>query len=157
MRNNTAAVSSPITATTVRDTATMRLRRVRLMTKETGSGQTGQKDVIEQGRCNEFGCAIWRAKRLSSTTNHTKAALAEPRLSLQRCLGTLSTALAVGTLSLVEIATVGLVRVTVLAAQDPDFSEGVIVALPVSALEEDLSIRIARADLNRCLSAFQHC
>ena len=55
-----------------------------------------------------------------------------------------------------KVATVGLVGVAILAAQNPNLCESMILALPVRALQQDLPIGIARTDLNRCLSAFQH-
>ena len=58
---------------------------------------------------------------------------------------------AVRTLAEMEVAAIGFVRVAPLATQDPNLGKGMVIALPVGALQQNLAIRVALADLNRCL------
>lgn len=48
----------------------------------------------------------------------------------------------------VKIATIGFVGMAILAPQDPDIAGGIIVALPASALQENLAKGILLADLD---------
>lgn len=55
---------------------------------------------------------------------------------------------AMRTLVRLEVATVGLVGMAMLAAQDPDIGGSVCLALPASALQEHLAMAISLADLD---------